>query len=860
MDTSIIQSEPWQPKLLLVDDEPKNLLALETLLEDLGAVLVTAQSGNEALKHCAREHFSLILMDVQMPDMNGFETSELLRSIDRTRHIPIIFVTAINKESQHIFRGYELGAVDYLFKPLEAHTLISKVKVFIELDRQKQQLARMSHYLEHQVEQLNQEVSERVQAQTALAESNQRIRLLLDSTYEAIYGVDRQGLCIFCNQACIRMLGYESSRQLLDKPVFQLLRQSNLGDFSMAPEYKAISSAQGCHRIGESFSRADGTEFPVEYWCHPIWDDGDIVGVVTTFMDISERLQLEGQLQEYRVGLERKVEERTRELDSARQEAMAFAGRAREASQAKSDFLAMMSHEIRTPLNGIIGMSSFLQDSKLDDQQTDCVQTITNSADTLLAVINDVLDFSKIEAGRLELEKVNFNLYSVLNNIADLLAFSAEEKHLDFCCFLHPAIDPNVVGDPIRISQVLINLTNNAIKFTDTGMVSLRGELDENNLEQMSLRFEVQDTGIGIAPDSVGSLFNAFSQVDSTTCRRFGGTGLGLAISKKLAAMMGGDIQVHSEPDRGSTFSVLLPLEHQAKNSEGRESYRLDMSAVRTLVVDPSLANSANICLQLHHWKGIAQSAQTVASAVKILSDAALSELPYQLVFMDSQLLTEQVQGSEFVRQIKAADARLVLLKPGLVSLAERDDISPYQVLRKPIKQTELFQCCQRLLGGAVEGSQTTSRIRLTSQSNLSVLLAEDNRVNQKVARKMLESLGHSVSVVEHGMAAIEALKSETFDVVLMDCQMPVLSGFEASEVIRSDCRFDSIPIIALTANATNEDRKHCLESGMDDYLAKPVRIEDLNQMLESWQGRKPKIKSSQISTPTVIHKPTGGS
>ncbi len=691
------------------------------------------------------------------------------------------------------------------------------------------------------------DVTESKRMAIAMHESEKRYQLLMEASPDAVVVYDANGRVTYANPAFEKTYGWPL-KALIDK------RVDNVPQHEVDKARDAVEKTLAGENVLYEAQRLtrDGRLLDVQLKSAIFKDDqGELAGLIVIHRDITLRKQAEEELKK-------------REAAEA-------------ATRAKSEFLANMSHEIRTPMNAIMGLTELMLRTDLTTKQQEYLSKVQISSRSLLGIINDILDFSKIESGKLEIEYTDFNLEDVLDNLSSMTSLKAQEKGLEVLFSIDRQVPIDLVGDPLRLGQVLINLTGNAVKFTEAGeivvVVGLAPGSGTDDSSLVTLKFSVRDTGIGLTPEQIEKLFQPFSQADGSTTRKYGGTGLGLAISRRLTELMGGGISVVSEPGKGSTFTFTARFGIRTHATEKRPAVPLDCAGMRVLVVDDNATSREILSETLTAFSfDVTQAASGQEALMELKS--ANQDSPYELVLMDWKM--PGMDGIEAARQIKAnrslnpVPAVLMVTAYGreeIIRQAEKVGLDAFLV--KPVNQSVLFDTIMDTLGRPEAGiprpllQKKDRRKALKHIAGARILLVEDNEINQQVAMELLKIEGLVVTPADNGKVALDLLAAtgpdNRFDVILMDLQMPEMDGFEATRAIRDDERFCDLPVIAMTAHAMGGQREKCLAGGMDDYITKPVDPDELHVALDRWIKPGIKRRSFMELAPDDEQQPVSG-
>src|SRR5215475_8742041 len=693
---------------------------------------------------------------------------------------------------------------------------------------------------------------ERERNEIALRESEAHYWELFENASDFVYTADMQGRLTSTNKAGERLLGY-SREEFAVINLADIITPESLERSRQMRLSKETGTAWTTYEV--ELITKDNRHLPLEVSTRLIYRDGKPVGVQGIGRDVTERKLAEEALKQARDELELRVAQRTADLrrsnekllleNAERRQAEAALRVAKEAAEVanrvKSEFLATVSHELRTPMNGICGMTGLLLDTALDSEQREYAEIVRKCSDDLLAIINDILDFARIEAGKLALNVVDFELRPMIEDVLESLAESAHKKGLEIIAPIYADVPHWVAGDPGRLRQVLVNLVGNAVKFTDRGEVAVSVTCVETNATETMLYFAITDTGIGIPAEAQMKLFQAFSQVDGSTTRKYGGTGLGLAISKRLVTMMNGDIGLESTPGQGSTFwfTARFPVCTTARHVVSARA----LHGLRTLVVDDNATNRIFLETLLSAWGIDVDCAANGPSTLTHLQTACREAWPYDVVLLDSQM--PDIDGMTLARTIKAdpilAPVPLIILTPLGQRASRVADLGEVFAgyLTKPVRQSLLYESLVAVQGypWTAQAGTATSLTATHLQLGAKVLVVEDNLDSQNVLVRMLERYGCRVDVAGNGREAVHAAGKIAYDCLFMDCQMPDIDGYAATAMIRQreGQTGQHVPIIAFTASAMPSDRERCLAAGMDDYISKPAKAQDLVTMLRKW-------------------------
>ncbi len=832
-------------EILVVDDTPSGICMVKSALEDSGYRVSVATNGSRAVKTALLTNPDLILLDILMPGMDGYETCEQLKAEERTRDIPVIFMSALTETFDKV-KGFNIGAVDYITKPIRVEELLARIHTHLTTNRLQRELTEMNRTLEEKVaertrelsranESLRKEIRERTLAEAALRESEEKFSKVFKSNPAAmaITALHDQRV-VDINDSLTRSTGYTLS-EVRGRTTLEL-------GFWVDPETHSVTTGtlerQGSFRDLEFEFRNKQGEVRLGFFCSEVIHINGEAFVATAMKDITEQKSAEEKLRNLNDELEQRVARRTAELESLNRELSAAKAAAESATRAKSMFLANMSHEIRTPLNAILGFIDLSLKTDHAWEKRAYLTRIRRASRSLFELIHDILDFSKIEAGKLDLMNREFRLEEILEDMANLFTAQAGEKGVRLAVGIDPGTPTELVGDAVRIRQILVNLVGNAVKFTPEGAVSVTVAWAPCAEDAERLSFTVKDTGVGIPPENLPHIFDAFSRIDGSVTRNYTGTGLGLSICRRLVTLMGGEIHAESTMGEGSSFRFTIPLENRPDTDPGEQGPggRLtDLSALMATSDRKSLAETALAAESLGLRITWADPGKEALGAV-----GGNGEGPprFDLILMDAD--RSPARDTEALRE-GARAARI----PFLILSNEAAGGGPHGITGRLSPKAEPSTLYYTLLTTLnrkpheEEGPRAPARtpddtgeFRETLQGTR-ILLVEDNELNREVALKLLSGLGIVSDVAVNGAEAVAAVEQNTYDAVLMDIQMPEMDGFTAAGKIRE--RTPNLPVVAMTALDPLMHRKRLLDSGIRDFISKPIDPGRLLTVLGKW-------------------------
>lgn len=809
-------------RLLLVEDNPGDARLIQELLLDVTAVTIqfnwadSLAKGIEVLKD---NTIDVVLLDLSLPDSHGLITFEKLRDISPST--PVIVLSGLDDEMLAV-QSVREGAQDYLVKgDVDGNLLVRAMQYGIE--------------------------RKQIEEALWLKES------ALESSINPIAFFGKNERMTYANHSFISLWGYDTEEEILNRPT------TDFWQITEKDKEKLKDLQEAGNWMGELFAlRKDGSSFAVQISASMVRDKGNQpICIMASFVDITERKEAEEELRQYAQDLEAardwqednaaRLSKVVEELDLARR-------KAEEATRFKSEFLANMSHEIRTPMNGIIGMTDLVLETELNDEQKEYLSAVRASADLLLTIINDILDFSKIEAGKLDIENVEFRLRATIYDTIQTLALKAFGKGLEFICHVHPDVPDFLIGDSGRIRQIIINLINNAIKFTENGEVALHVEVESQTDSYVLLHVVVTDTGIGVPPEKQALIFESFTQADGSTTRKYGGTGLGLTICTKLVNMMHGNIWIESpatirgteDGSNGSTFHFTAKLGLPKGNTRHQfEINAKQAAAYSVLIVDDNSTNRGIMKELVSSMKVKTETADSTDNALIKLQEAKKNGRMFSHVFIDTNMPEKDgfVLAKEIVRDSETPCKTIMMLSSAdRVQDSNRvKELNLDAQIMKPSDPKEVYRILfgnmsQRAGEGAMGDAAANAQATADGEPSrpIKILLAEDNPINQKLAVTLLKKKNFDVHAVGDGKEAVEALEADRYDVVLMDVQMPEMDGFAATKAIREKETGTGKhqPIIAMTAHAMRGDKEKCFEMGMDDYVSKPMKAKELYEAI----------------------------